>query len=161
MRDIIQIRSIRIFIVCMLFCSIIPLARTASAYTSDGSLLTLVRGPTIKYVDNKSSYELTEAASDTSYPFQDANLSLEARVDDLISRLTLDEKISLLHQWQPAIPDLGIVSFRTGTEALHGVAWLGVATVFPQAIGLGTLIWLSKSALLLEMRSEYIINGTP
>jgi beta-glucosidase len=55
-----------------------------------------------------------------------------------MSRLTLNEKISLLHQWQPAISRLGINSFRTGTEALHGVAWLGKATVFPQAIGLGS-----------------------
>jgi beta-glucosidase len=52
--------------------------------------------------------------------------------------LTLPEKVSLLHQWQPAISRLGIASFRTGTEALHGVAWLGTATVFPQAIGLSS-----------------------
>ncbi|MBA4493820.1 glycoside hydrolase family 3 C-terminal domain-containing protein [Paenactinomyces guangxiensis] len=69
------------------------------------------------------------------YPFQNPNLPLKKRVDDLISRLTLDEKVSLLHQYQPAIPRLGIKSFRTGTEALHGVSWLGKATVFPQATG--------------------------
>ncbi|MEE3921963.1 glycoside hydrolase family 3 N-terminal domain-containing protein [Micromonospora sp. BRA006-A] len=34
------------------------------------------------------------------------------------------------------MPRLGLRAFRTGTEALHGVAWLGTATVFPQAIGL-------------------------
>jgi beta-glucosidase len=73
-----------------------------------------------------------------AYPFQDANQPVETRVDDLISRLTLSEKVSLLHQWQPAISRLGIASFRTGTEALHGVAWLGTATVFPQAIGLSS-----------------------
>lgn len=58
------------------------------------------------------------------------------KVRELLAELTLDEKISLLHQWQPAIPRLGMKAFRTGTEALHGLAWLGPATVFPQAVGL-------------------------
>jgi len=59
-------------------------------------------------------------------------------VADLLGRLTLAEKIAMLHQRQPAIPRLGIRAFTTGTEALHGVAWLGPATVFPQAIGLAS-----------------------
>ncbi|MER5507784.1 glycoside hydrolase family 3 C-terminal domain-containing protein [Streptomyces sp. NPDC002766] len=78
------------------------------------------------------------AHADTTYPFRDPGLSVDARVSDLLGRLTLDEKISLLHQYEPAIPRLGIQSFRTGTEALHGVAWLGRATVFPQAVGLAS-----------------------
>ncbi|WP_406177752.1 glycoside hydrolase family 3 N-terminal domain-containing protein [Streptomyces sp. NBC_00996] len=78
------------------------------------------------------------AADDPAYPFRDPRLSVDQRVDDLLGRLTLDEKISLLHQYEPAIPRLGIQAFRTGTEALHGVAWLGKATVFPQAIGLAS-----------------------
>ena len=77
-------------------------------------------------------------ADDPAYPFRDPALSVDQRVDDLLDRLTLDEKISLLHQYQPAIPRLGIQPFRTGTEALHGVAWLGETTVFPQAIGLAS-----------------------
>jgi beta-glucosidase len=77
-------------------------------------------------------------AADPAYPFRDPALPVAQRVDDLLGRLTLDEKISLLHQYQPAIPRLGIESFRTGTEALHGVAWLGETTVFPQAIGLAS-----------------------
>jgi beta-glucosidase len=82
-----------------------------------------------------------------TYPFQNPSLSLATRVNDLVSRLTLDEKISLLHQYQPAIPRLGIRVFKAGTEALHGVAWsndytdngnvvTATATVFPQALGL-------------------------
>ncbi|GAA1765678.1 glycoside hydrolase family 3 C-terminal domain-containing protein [Luedemannella helvata] len=62
---------------------------------------------------------------------------LADRITDLLSRLTLEEKIALLHQHQPAIDRLGVGTFRTGTEALHGLAWLGEATVFPQAVGLG------------------------
>ncbi|TLS42943.1 carbohydrate-binding protein [Streptomyces montanus] len=80
----------------------------------------------------------TAAADDPAYAFRDPKLSVDRRVDDLLARLTLDEKISLLHQHQPAIPRLGVKSFKTGTEALHGVAWLGEATVFPQALGLAS-----------------------
>ncbi|MBO4258276.1 glycoside hydrolase family 3 C-terminal domain-containing protein [Streptomyces griseorubiginosus] len=70
-------------------------------------------------------------------PFRDPQLPFAKRVDDLVERLTLDEKISFLHQFAPAVERLGIAAFRTGQEALHGVAWMGPATVFPQAVGLG------------------------
>jgi len=70
-------------------------------------------------------------------PFRDPDLSLDARLDDLLGRLTREEKVALLHQHQPALPRLGIAAFHTGQEALHGLAWRGVATVFPQAVGLG------------------------
>ncbi len=69
--------------------------------------------------------------------FRDPDVPPAARLADLVARLTLAEKVALLHQHQAAIPRLDIAAFRTGTEALHGVAWLGIATVFPQAVGLG------------------------
>ncbi|MFY1637640.1 glycoside hydrolase family 3 C-terminal domain-containing protein [Solwaraspora sp. WMMB335] len=69
--------------------------------------------------------------------FRDTDQPVGARVTDLLRQLTLDEKVALLHQHQPPVPRLGLTGFRTGTEVLHGVAWLGPATVFPQAIGLG------------------------
>jgi beta-glucosidase len=62
---------------------------------------------------------------------------LGRRADEILAQLTTEEKIGLLHQWSPGVPRLGIAPFRTGTEALHGAAWLGPATVFPQAVGLG------------------------
>lgn len=71
-------------------------------------------------------------------PFRDPTLPPHERVRDLLARLTTEEKIGLLHQYQRPIPRLGIASFRTGTEALHGLAWHGPATVFPQAIGLAS-----------------------
>ncbi|MER5531027.1 glycoside hydrolase family 3 C-terminal domain-containing protein [Streptomyces sp. NPDC002677] len=70
-------------------------------------------------------------------PFRDPHLPFAKRIDDLLARLTLDEKVSFLHQFAPAVERLGIAAFRTGQEALHGVAWMGPATVFPQAVGLG------------------------
>ena len=54
--------------------------------------------------------------------FRDATLPLRERVDSLLGQLTVREKIALLHQHQPAIARLGIGSFRTGTEVLHGLA---------------------------------------
>ncbi|GAA0377296.1 beta-glucosidase [Acrocarpospora corrugata] len=88
-----------------------------------------------------------QAADD--YPFRDPGLPLGQRIDDLLGRLTLAEKISWLHQYQPAVARLGIASFKTGTEALHGVAWstdvsaggavrTAAGTVFPQAVGLAS-----------------------
>src|SRR5689334_23167421 len=70
--------------------------------------------------------------------FRDPSQPLAARVEDLLARLTPAERLTLLHQYQPAIPRLGLAAFKTGTEALHGLAWLGEATVYPQAIGLAT-----------------------
>ncbi|GAB7104800.1 glycoside hydrolase family 3 C-terminal domain-containing protein [Streptomyces phaeofaciens JCM 4814] len=70
-------------------------------------------------------------------PFRDPHLPFAKRIDDLLARLTLDEKVSFLHQFAPAVERLGVAAFRTGQEALHGVAWMGPATVFPQAVGLG------------------------
>ncbi|WP_377272681.1 glycoside hydrolase family 3 C-terminal domain-containing protein [Peterkaempfera sp. SMS 1(5)a] len=74
---------------------------------------------------------------DTHPPFRDPQLPVDLRVDDLLSRLTLEERVAMLHQFAPAVERLGIGAFRTGQEALHGVAWMGPATVFPQAVGLG------------------------
>ncbi|MGC4983297.1 glycoside hydrolase family 3 C-terminal domain-containing protein [Streptomyces sp. DT193] len=70
-------------------------------------------------------------------PFRDASLPFAKRIDDLLTRLTLEERVAFLHQYAPSVERLGIPAFRTGQEALHGVAWMGPATVFPQAVGLG------------------------
>lgn len=71
-----------------------------------------------------------------NFPFQNPDLQLEVRVQDLVSRLTLEEKVELMCQYQAEIPHLGIQKYKHGTEGAHGVAWLGEATVFPQNIGL-------------------------
>ncbi len=70
-------------------------------------------------------------------PFRDPQLPFDKRIDDLLARLTPEEKMGCLHQFAPGIERLGVAAFRTGQEALHGVAWMGPATVFPQAVGLG------------------------
>ena len=64
-------------------------------------------------------------------PFQNTSLSTEQRVDDLLARLTLEEKVKLMMNGSPAIPRLGIPQFEWWNEALHGVGRNGYATVFP------------------------------
>ena len=68
--------------------------------------------------------------------YRDTSRSFEDRAADLVSRMTLEEKIAQLQNDTPAIPRLGIPSYEWWNEALHGVARAGAATVFPQAIGL-------------------------
>jgi beta-glucosidase len=70
------------------------------------------------------------------YPFQNPDFPLETRVNDLVSRFSLDEKVNLMCQYQDGIERLGVKPYKHGTEAAHGVAWLGKATTFPQPIGL-------------------------
>ena len=70
-------------------------------------------------------------------PFMNPDLPVDQRVDDLVSRMTLEEKIGQMMNAAPAIPRLGIPEYNWWNECLHGVARAGLATVFPQAIGLG------------------------
>ena len=64
-------------------------------------------------------------------PYQDTSLSAEQRADDLLQRLTLEEKAKLMMNASPAIERLGIPQFEWWSEALHGVGRNGFATVFP------------------------------
>jgi beta-glucosidase len=70
------------------------------------------------------------------YPFQDPQLPFEERAFDLVSRMTLEEKVTQFFNHSEAIPRLGIPAYDWWNECLHGVARAGKATVFPQAIGL-------------------------
>ena len=69
-------------------------------------------------------------------PYKNPKLSAEERAQDLLQRLTLDEKIAMMHNSSPAVERLGILPTDWWNEALHGVARAGKATVFPQTIGL-------------------------
>lgn len=71
--------------------------------------------------------------------FRNTSLSEHERVSDLVARLTLEEKVSLLRHNEPAIQRLGIPKYYFGNEALHGVVRPGRFTVFPQAIGLASM----------------------
>src|SRR5574344_378056 len=71
--------------------------------------------------------------------FRDEKASHHDRILDLLSRLTVEEKVSLLRATSPDIPRLGIDKYYHGNEALHGVVRPGKFTVFPQAIGLAAM----------------------
>jgi beta-glucosidase len=72
-------------------------------------------------------------------PWQNTVLSFEDRTNDLVSKLTLEEKVQLMRFDSPAIDRLGIASYNWWNECLHGVARSGLATVFPQAIGMAAM----------------------
>jgi beta-glucosidase len=80
----------------------------------------------------KSSSTITQSTP----TYKDPSLPVEKRVDDLVSRMTLEEKVSQMMNGAAAIERLGVPAYDWWNEALHGVARAGYATVFPQAIGL-------------------------
>ena len=76
-------------------------------------------------------------------PFWNPDLPALERVEDLVARLTLEEKAAQMLHEAPAIPRLGIPAYNWWNEGLHGVARAGIATVFPQAIALAAM-WNSE-----------------
>jgi beta-glucosidase len=72
-------------------------------------------------------------------PYQNPALPIEERVNDLVSRMTLDEKISQMMNAAAPIDRLGVPDYNWWSEGLHGVAISGIATVFPQSIGLAAM----------------------
>src|ERR1051326_2758215 len=93
-------------------------------------------------------------------PYQNTTLSTEERVKDLISRLTLEEKASLMQDQSPAIPRLGIKKFNWWSEALHGFANNDSVTVFPEPIGMAasfddSLVFEVFNATSDEVRAKY------
>jgi beta-glucosidase len=98
--------------------------------------------------------------------FKDASLPTDVRVKALISQMTLDEKAGQLGHTAPAIPRLGIPEYNWWNEGLHGVARAGVATVFPQAIGMAaswdaSLMHQVADVISTEFRAKYIEKVKP
>ncbi len=92
--------------------------------------------------------------------YLNTSLSIDARVKDLVSRLSLKEKVDQMMYTAPAIPRLNIPAYNWWNEALHGVARSGPATVFPQAIGLAAtfdnkLALQESSAISDEARAMF------
>jgi beta-glucosidase len=69
-------------------------------------------------------------------PAQVPTPDVERRIDDLIGRMTLEEKVQQMRDHAPAIPRLGVPKYDWWNEGLHGVAFAGYATEFPQVIGM-------------------------
>jgi beta-glucosidase len=96
----------------------------------------------------------------SEFLFQNPDLPIDERVSDLVSRMTLDEKVHQMLYAAPAIPRLGVPEYNWWGEALHGVARAGKATVFPQAIGLAAtwdsdLMFRTATAISDEARAKH------
>ena len=100
------------------------------------------------------------ALAQQPFPQQALNQSIEKRVTDLISRMTLEEKASQLLSQSPAVERLGIPAYDWWNECLHGVARAGRATVFPETIGLAAtwdtdLLFRVSTAISDEARAKH------
>jgi beta-glucosidase len=104
----------------------------------------------------RAQYGAKEAAA----AYGDPSVATDKRVDDLVSRMTLEEKVLQMQHTAPAIPRLGIPSYDWWSEALHGSARSGYATVFPQAIGMAAtwdahLVRREAEVIATETRAKY------
>ncbi|HEX3385546.1 MAG TPA: glycoside hydrolase family 3 N-terminal domain-containing protein, partial [Mucilaginibacter sp.] len=92
--------------------------------------------------------------------YKDMSKPLDERVKDLVSKLTVEEKVSLLGYNSKAVPRLGIPAYNWWNEGLHGVARAGEATIFPQAIGMAAtfnddLVKQVSTVISTEARAKY------
>ena len=100
------------------------------------------------------------AMAQPQYPFLDKTLSPEQRADDLISRLTIQEKTGLVLNASQAIPRFGIKGYDWWNEALHGVGRNGSATTFPMPVGMAAsfdeeLLYQAFTAVSDEARVKH------
>lgn len=99
-------------------------------------------------------------AQKIKYPFQNTKLTANTRAEDLLKRLTLEEKVAQMQDVAPAIDRLGIPKYNWWNESLHGVARAGAATSYPQAIGMAAtwntnLIFRVADAISSEARAKF------
>ncbi len=95
-----------------------------------------------------------------SFHFMNTSLAIDRRVDDLIGRMTLEEKVSQMRDHTPAIPRLNVPKYDWWNEGLHGVAFAGYATNFPQVIGMAAtwdtnLVHHMGVTISTEARAKY------
>ena len=130
-------------IVAFLFLTSIALAQTAPATS-----------PAHPSTPQAAATDLAHAA------FRNPRLPIDKRVNDLVSRMTLEEKAAQMVHTAPAIPRLGIPAYNWWSEGLHGAAREGFATVFPQAIGMAAsfdpdLLHTEADTIATEFRAKY------
>ncbi len=118
------------------------------------------KSPLVKaFIANVSCLSIS-ALAQTAPAWQNPTLPTDQRVADLVSQMTLEEKVSQMQNNAPSIPHLNIPAYDWWSEALHGVARSGYATVFPQAIGMAAtwdtdLIHREAEIISTEARAKY------
>jgi beta-glucosidase len=101
-----------------------------------------------------------QQSSNTQQPWLNTSLPIEQRVDALLSQMTLEEKVQQMRDHAPAIPRLGVPKYDWWNEGLHGVAFAGYATNFPQVIGMAAtwdsqLVHTMGQTISTEARAKY------
>ncbi len=109
------------------------------------------------------SISFSADAQQQSTLFRNSNEPIEKRVNDLLRKLTIEEKIALTGHNSKAIERLNIPAYNWWNEALHGVARAGLATVFPQAIGMAatfndSLLHEVANVISTEARAKYNLS---
>ncbi len=126
-----------------------PLARILSCFFTVVLLLPL-----------HISAQQTPQQQTGTLPYMDTALPVDQRVEDLIGRMTLQEKVDQMRDHAPAIPRLDVPKYDWWNEGLHGVAFAGVATNFPQVIGMAAtwdanLVHHMGQTISTEARAKY------
>jgi beta-glucosidase len=103
---------------------------------------------------------LAQQTADAQQPWLNTSLPLDQRVDALISQMSLEEKVQQMRDHAPAIPRLGVPKYDWWNEGLHGVAFAGYATNFPQVIGMAAtwdtpLVHIMGQTISTEARAKY------
>jgi beta-glucosidase len=106
------------------------------------------------------AYSEPQQPAAETFQFMNASLPTDQRVDDLIRRMTLEEKVSQMRDHALAIPRLGVPKYDWWNEGLHGVAFAGYATNFPQVIGMAAtwdtnLVHHMGETISTEARAKY------
>src|SRR5688572_5191140 len=123
----------------------------------------MIRSLTVALIAVTASSSLAQQPA-----YQNTSLPFEQRAADLVSRMTLEEKVQQMKDVAPAIERLGVPAYNWWNEALHGVARSGLATVFPQAIGFAatwndSLVFRMATVISDEGRAkhhEYLRNNS-
>jgi len=126
--------------------------------SSFAATLAFAQAPTASQPPPSSSNDSSPVLADA--PFRNPSLPIAERVDDLVSRMTLEEKVSQMRDHATAIPRLGVPKYDWWNEGLHGVAFAGYATNFPQVIGMAAtwdtdLVHRMGETVSTEARAKY------
>ncbi len=146
--------------VAITFTSVAGLAKFNAIHVLDdqGTCVASVLAGDLVETDDAFALKIPVVATDSIY--LDPKQPQDARIDDLIQRLSLSEKVKQLMNAAPAIPRLQVPEYNYSNECLHGVARAGAATVFPQAIGMAAT-WDEDNmrqvgkAIAVEARAKY------
>ena len=136
------------------------MTKTCSAILVLSTALLISTAESFAQAGESTPAQASTSAALANAPFRNPNLPTDQRVNDLVSRMTLEEKVSQMMHTAAAIPRLGVPEYNWWSEGLHGVAREGYATVFPQAIGLAAtfdpaLLHTEAGVIATEFRAKY------